>query len=80
MSEIEIGVVQFYSQERRYGFIARENKPDVFVHPNDCMYGMLPLYQGQRVEFVETLGKNGKMHAANVRAISPAPVDMRYED
>jgi CspA family cold shock protein len=50
----EQGVVKFFNIEKRYGFIERENGgSDVFVHANDVIYGALPLYSGQRVEFVE---------------------------
>jgi cold shock CspA family protein len=56
MSEVEVVVVKFFDPTPRYGFIERENgKPSVFVHANDVIYGALPLYPGQRVEFTEVM-------------------------
>lgn len=47
------GVVKWFSKEKGYGFITREdNKSDVFVHFTDIlMDGFKTLKKGQVVEF-----------------------------
>jgi CspA family cold shock protein len=77
MSEVvEIGVVKFFNEAKGYGFLERENgKPNVFVHANDCPYGVV-LIAGQRVQFNEETDKKkpDRTHAANVKPVGHAPV------
>jgi CspA family cold shock protein len=60
MSEKEQGTVKWFSGEKGYGFIERENGNDVFVHFSAILTdGFRTLNEGQRVEFVVTQGSKG---------------------
>ena len=61
------GKVKWFNDAKGYGFIAREDGPDVFVHHTAIMAeGFRSLSEGQEVEFDITEGPKG-LHAANVR-------------
>jgi len=63
------GVVKWFSNEKGYGFIARDNEEDVFVHFSAIQAdGYKSLTEGQKVEFEITEGPKGKQ-ASNVRII-----------
>lgn len=48
----EQGTVKWFSEEKGYGFIQREDGPDVFVHHTAIEgSGFRKLTQGERVEF-----------------------------
>jgi CspA family cold shock protein len=61
------GKVKWFNDAKGYGFIAREDGPDVFVHHTAIMAdGFRSLSEGQSVEFDITEGPKG-LQAANVR-------------
>jgi CspA family cold shock protein len=63
------GTVKWFSNEKGYGFIARPDGEDVFVHFSAIQAdGYRSLAEGQQVEFEIVDGPKGKQ-AANVRAI-----------
>ena len=63
------GTVKWFSNEKGYGFIEREEGEDVFVHFSAiAMDGYKSLTEGQRVEFDVVQGTKG-LQAANVQAI-----------
>jgi len=52
MSERETGTVKWFNRAKGYGFIERENGPDVFVHYSAIQgEGFRNLDEGERVEF-----------------------------
>ena len=52
MSERETGTVKWFNQGKGYGFIERENGPDVFVHYSSIRgEGFRNLDEGAKVEF-----------------------------
>lgn len=56
----EVGTVKWFNNEKGFGFIARENGPDVFVHYKAISAeGYKSLSEGQRVEFTVTQGQKG---------------------
>jgi CspA family cold shock protein len=60
MSERQIGTVKWFNGSRGYGFIARENAEDVFVHHTAIQgEGYKNLDEGQRVEFAVEQGPKG---------------------
>ena len=62
------GTVKWFSNEKGYGFIEREEGDDVFVHFSAInMEGYKSLTEGQRVEFEVVQGDKG-LQAANVQA------------
>ena len=64
------GTVKWFSNEKGYGFIEREEGEDVFVHfAAISMDGYKSLTEGQRVEFDVVQGSKG-LQAANVTASS----------
>ncbi len=63
------GTVKWFSNEKGYGFIAREGGEDVFVHHSAIeMEGYRSLSEGQRVEFEVVQGQKG-LQAANVHLL-----------
>jgi CspA family cold shock protein len=62
----EIGTVKWFNEAKGYGFLARENGPDVFVHYSAIQgNGFKTLREGQRVEFEVGQGPKG-LQALNV--------------
>ena len=62
----EIGKVKWFNETKGYGFIGRENGPDVFVHYSAIQgNGFKTLEEGQEVEFEVTRGPKG-LQAINV--------------
>ena len=60
MSEQQTGTVKWFNDEKGFGFIARENGKDLFVHFSAIVgSGRRSLAEGQKVSFVETEGKKG---------------------
>ncbi len=60
MSERETGTVKWFNASKGYGFIERENGPDVFVHFSAIRgEGYRNLEEGQRVEFTVEQGQKG---------------------
>ncbi len=52
MSERIQGTVKWFNETKGFGFIARENGPDVFVHYSAIQTnGFRKLVEGQQVEF-----------------------------
>ena len=65
------GVVKWFNRDKGYGFIARPDDEDVFVHFSAIqMEGYRSLDEGQMVEFDVTQGPKG-LQAANVRPMTP---------
>jgi len=65
---VETGTVKWFSNEKGFGFIARESGDDVFVHFSAItMDGYKSLTEGQKVEFEVVQGPKGAQ-AANVTA------------
>jgi CspA family cold shock protein len=70
MSERIIGTVKWFNGSKGYGFITRENGPDVFVHYSAIQSdGYRNLEEGQKVEFTVEQGPKG-LQAANVTVVS----------
>ncbi len=68
MSERVIGTVKWFNSEKGYGFIEREDGPDVFVHYTAIQSeGFRTLQEGQQVEFAVEQGPKGPQ-ATNVTA------------
>jgi CspA family cold shock protein len=63
------GTVKWFNPDKGYGFIAREDGEDLFVHYSEIqMEGFKTLQEGQEVQFEITTGQNGKLQASNVRS------------
>lgn len=60
MSDRQIGTVKWFNDAKGFGFISRENGPDVFVHFRAITgSGFRTLQEGQRVSFNVTQGPKG---------------------
>ena len=69
MSEKSTGTVKWFNGSKGYGFIAREEGEDVFVHYSAIQGdGFRNLEEGQRVEFDVEQGRKG-LQAINVSVV-----------
>jgi cold shock protein len=67
--EVPQGTVKWFSNEKGYGFIARPDGEDLFVHFSAIEGdGYRTLHEGQEVEFEVVDGDKGQQ-AANVRPV-----------
>ena len=66
---VALGTVKFFNADKGYGFISREDGPDVFVHFSQIQSsGFKTLQEGQKVEFDVGPGRKGD-EARDVRAV-----------
>jgi CspA family cold shock protein len=69
MTERIIGTVKWFNGAKGYGFISRDNGPDVFVHYTAIQSeGYRNLMEGQKVEFTVEQGSKG-LQAAHVTVV-----------
>lgn len=69
MSERETGTVKWFSSEKGYGFVVRDQGGDVFVHHTQIEgTGYRTLQEGQKVEYSVIQSEKG-LQAQQVRAI-----------
>ncbi|MCX6032862.1 MAG: cold-shock protein [Chloroflexi bacterium] len=69
MDTREIGTVKWFSNQKGYGFIARESGDDVFVHFSSIEAdGYRSLNEGDKVEFTVTQGAKG-LSATEVKKV-----------
>jgi len=62
------GKVKWFNPDKGYGFIAREEGEDLFVHYSEIQGdGFKTLEENADVEFDITTGREGKLQASNVR-------------
>ena len=66
------GKVKWYDSDKGYGFLARDDGGEVFVHSSALPAGTTSLRQGQRVEFGVAEGRRGAQ-ALQVRLLEPPP-------
>ena len=78
---MERGKVKWFSNEKGYGFIERENGEDVFVHYSSIgEEGFKTLDEGQEVEFEVVEGQKGPQ-ASNLKKVgSSDPAPFRYSE
>jgi CspA family cold shock protein len=69
---VPTGKVKWYDSEKGYGFLARDDGGEVFVHSSALPAGTTALRQGQRVEFGVAEGRRGAQ-ALQVRILEPPP-------
>lgn len=71
MSDTQVGTVKWFNDEKGFGFIKRDNGPDVFVHFRAITSsgpGRRSLVEGQKVQFRVVQGQKG-LQAENVVAL-----------
>jgi len=69
---VPTGKVKWYDSEKGFGFLARDDGGEVFVHSSALPAGTTALRQGQRVEFGIVEGRKGAQ-ALQVRLLEPPP-------
>ncbi len=70
MSGVETGTVKWFNDSKGFGFIARDNGDDIFVHFSAISGkgGFRTLAEGDKVEFTVEQGQKG-LAAANVNKV-----------
>lgn len=66
------GKVKWYDTEKGFGFLAKDEGGDVFVHSSALPGDVEALKSGQRVEFGVAEGRRGEQ-ALSVRVLNPTP-------
>ena len=66
------GKVKWYDADKGFGFLARDDGGEVFVHQSALPSGVTALKPGARVEFGVAEGKRGEQ-ALSVRVLDPVP-------
>ena len=66
------GKVKWYDVDKGFGFLARDDGGEVFVHQSALPSGVTTLKPGARVEFGVAEGKRGEQ-ALSVRVLDPVP-------
>ena len=70
MSNRMQGTVKWFNGDKGFGFIAREDGDDLFVHYSEIQSsGYRSLNEGERVEFEITQGKKG-FQASAVKVVN----------
>src|SRR5205807_255738 len=69
---VPTGRVKWFNPEKGFGFLSREDGPDVFMHKDALPAGTTELKPGQRVEFGIVAGRRGDQ-ALQVRVLDPLP-------
>lgn len=68
-SNMKTGTVKWFDNKKGYGFIAREDGKDIFVHYTAILTeGFKTLEEGQPVQYDVVEGKRG-LQASNVTAL-----------
>ncbi|GAA0704103.1 cold-shock protein [Dokdonella soli] len=68
MSDRQVGTVKWFNESKGFGFISRDNGPDVFVHFRAISgTGFKTLTEGQKVSFRVVQGQKG-LQAEDVTA------------
>ena len=70
--DVPTGKVKWYDTEKGFGFLAREDGGEVFVHSSALPAGVTSLKPGARVEFGVAEGKRGEQ-ALSIRVLDPTP-------
>jgi cold shock protein len=70
---VPTGKVKWYDSEKGFGFLARDDGGEVFVHSSALPAGTETLAKGQRVEFGIVEGRKGAQ-ALQVRLLEAPPV------
>ncbi len=66
---METGTVKWFNDAKGFGFVTRENGPDVFVHHTAIVAeGFRTLKEGEKVRFDVVQGPKG-LQAANVQRL-----------
>ncbi len=69
------GVVAWFNNAKGFGFLSRDNGPDVFCHFSSIQSdGYKTLKEGQLVEFSVVQGDKGRPQAEDVRRRDLPPV------
>jgi len=69
---VPTGKVKWYDTEKGFGFLAKDEGGDVFVHSSALPSDVEALKPGQRVEFGVAEGRRGEQ-ALSLRVLNPAP-------
>jgi CspA family cold shock protein len=69
---VPTGKVKWYDVDKGFGFLARDDGGEVFVHQSALPSGVTVLKPGARVEFGVAEGKRGEQ-ALSVRVLDPVP-------
>ncbi len=74
MSDREVGTVKWFNDAKGFGFISRDNGPDVFVHFRAITgSGFKSLQEGQKVSFKVVDGQKGLQAEGQFASLPECP-------
>jgi cold shock CspA family protein len=70
MSVRHTGIVKFYREDKKFGFITRPGQPDIFFHQEALVDRYDPPDTGDKVSFIEDFDrKPGKWRAVDMEKL-----------
>lgn len=68
---IQSGIIKWFNRCKGYGFITTTDYRDVFAHASQIIDESDDPEKGDRVNFIEDIGRDGRPHARRIVVVKP---------